>query len=275
MTFVEKFIGTASGAQSPIGVFDSGVGGTSVLKEMYTLMPCENYWYYGDGANAPYGTKAVEFVRERTLYCLSRMVKNGAKALVIACNTATAAAVTLSRETFDVPVISMEPEIKTPAVVRHKRALVMATPMTLQLERFKKLMRRFEGETDMVLLPCPGLSDLVEVGKIDAPETREYLSALLDDAIASPVDSIVLGCTHYPHIKPLIREILGYDVAIYDGGAGTARELRRRLAQMDMLNTSGMPGQILFENSMDGTAMTSLSRELFERYVPTVNIAHG
>ncbi len=269
MVFTEQFSPVTSGRERSIGVFDSGVGGISVLKEMCTLMPNERYWYFGDSANAPYGTKSAEQVRERTLACLSRMVEGGAKALVIACNTATAAAVNASREAFSVPVISMEPEIKTPIVTKHRRTLVMATPMTLQLERVQQLIKRHEGVTELILLPCPGLADLVEAGKTDAPETRAYLQAILQPFIEQPVESIVLGCTHYPHLKPLIRELLGHDLPIYDGGAGTARELKRRLAELDLLNNTKLPGEILFENSLPGTGMTDLCKDLYLRYKPT------
>ena len=213
----------------PIGVFDSGVGGISVLRELVALMPNENYIFYGDSAHAPYGTKSLEEVRRLTFADAEFLMQMGVKALVVACNTATSAAVKLLRERYaDLPVIGIEPALK-PAVraAEHARILVLATPMTLREDKFCELMHRFEKEAEILTLPCPGL-----------------------------------GCTHYPFVKPVIQKVLGADVRIFDGGEGTARETKRRLAESGLLNPSGQRGEVALYNSLASEETMQLARRL-------------
>lgn len=263
-TFVESFtMAKAAGRNAPVAVFDSGVGGISVLRQLCELLPGEDYWYYGDSANAPYGTKHEDLVRELTAKQIERMIALGAKAVVLACNTATSAAAPWLRERHPgVPIIGMEPEIKTPALAGHRRILVMATPMTLQLQKFRLLFERYKDQAEMILLPCPGLSELIERG----PGCRDAIAKLLDKLLAPcrglPVDAVVLGCTHYLHIKDVIREVLRNSIVFYDGAAGAARELRRRLDECGQLNDRSGQGEILIENSSDSPQMIELCRVL-------------
>ena len=236
----------------PIAVFDSGVGGISVLRELRKILPNEDYIYYGDSINAPYGMKTKEEVCELTIRAAEYLFAQGAKGLVVACNTATSAAVRTLREMYpDVPLVGIEPAVK-PAATRKPncRVLVMATPMTIREEKFQKLMARYEDMAEIIPLPCPGLMDFVERGDLESEDFRRYLEELLFVHRIHPVDSVVLGCTHYPFARKLIQEILGPDVEVYDGGEGTAREMRRRLAEADLLNDSENPGTVDFQNSL-------------------------
>lgn len=251
----------------PIAVFDSGVGGISVLKELVKILPNENYIYFGDSKNAPYGMKTLEEVRHLTIQCAEALFEKGAKALVVACNTATSAAVRVLREQYpDIPIVGIEPAVKPAVSIEIKsqsgdqkpddgsiqpRVLVLATPMTIREEKFKNLMNRYRDQGKIIPLPCPGLMDFVERGDLHSPEFRKYLEELLYEYKKDKVDAAVLGCTHYPFAKDLIQEILGQDVVILDGGEGTAREMKRRLEAADLINPSQEKGEILFENSLE------------------------
>jgi glutamate racemase len=248
----------------PIGVFDSGVGGISVLRELVKLMPEENFIFFGDSKNAPYGTKSLEEVRALSKKDADFLVEQGVKALVVACNTVTSAAVGILRETYaDMPVIGIEPALK-PAVLSkpHPRVLVMATPMTLREEKFHQLMLRYEDEADIVRLPCPGLVEFVERGELEGAALEKFLEGLFAPCRIESVDCAVLGCTHYPLVRPAIQKVLGSRVAIFDGGAGTARETRRRLLEAGLKNTAEKPGAVRMENSLGTAEMEALSWKL-------------
>lgn len=251
-------------ACQPIGVFDSGVGGISVLRELVAWMPNENYIFYGDSRNAPYGIKTLKEVQELTCADAEYLRKQGVKALVVACNTATSAAIQILREKYhDMPVIGIEPALK-PAVLSkaHPRVLVMATPMTLREEKFRRLMLRYEQEAEIVRLPCPGLVEFIERGELKGPGLEHFLRELFAAQKEHPVDSVVLGCTHYPFVKKMIREILGAETAIFDGGEGTARETKRRLSEEGLLNPNAKQGEVVIQNSLDSVEMTELCRAL-------------
>ena len=247
-----------------IAVFDSGVGGISVLRELVSLMPEEDYVYFGDSANAPYGEKSVEEVRRLTISNIDMLINMGAKAVVVACNTATSAAVGELRIRYSIPVIGIEPAVK-PAVEFRKNSciLVMATAVTLNEEKFRKLVEHFEDEAEIIPVPCYKLAGLIEEGKTDCDETYEYLKSLLSPYIGK-IDSVVLGCTHYPFVKKLIQQIVGDDIAIFDGGEGTARETKRRLLETGLKNIPGMRGSVRFINSSESEKMDVLCKKLLE-----------
>ena len=231
----------------PIAVFDSGVGGISVLKELMALMPEEHYLYFGDSINAPYGTRTTEEVRVLTLNAAAKLYERGIKALVVACNTATAAAITQIREEYpNLIVVGIEPALKM-ATDRFPRGCVgiMATQVTLREEKLEHLVGRFPDAT-VLKIPAPGLVELVEQGKLDTEETRALLREILEPYLGQ-LDAIVLGCTHYPFVKETVRSILGADVQILDGGAGTARQTCRLLEERG-LRRSGK-GSLKMENS--------------------------
>ena len=183
---------------NPIGIFDSGLGGISVLRELVRIMPSEDFIYLGDSLHAPYGTKTLEEVRQRSIENAEFLFDKGAKGLVVACNTATSAAVRLLREMYPyIPIVGIEPAVK-PAVncMEHPKVLVMATPMTIREEKFHKLMDRYKEQGEIIPLPCPGLMNFVERGDLDGEDLEKYLSELLFEYKHNKVDAVVLGCTH-------------------------------------------------------------------------------
>lgn len=252
--------------QAPIGVFDSGVGGISVLRELVALMPNENYIFYGDSKNAPYGTKTLEEVQALTCADAEYLINQGVKALVVACNTATSAAIQILREKYkDMPVIGIEPALKPAVLAKEKpRVLVMATPMTLREEKFHQLMLKFECEAQIIPLPCPGLVEFVERGELESEELEKFLAELFVAYKNQPIDCVVLGCTHYPFAKKMIQKVLGNQVRLFDGGAGTARETRRRLMECDLRNPSKDRGSVILQSSLKSEEMEHLERLLLE-----------
>lgn len=244
----------------PIGVFDSGLGGISVLRELVALMPQENFIFYGDSKHAPYGTKTLEEVQKLTCTDAKILVEQGVKALVVACNTATSAAITILRQRYaDMPVIGIEPALKPAVLVKaHPRVLVMATPMTLREEKFRKLMDKFKEQAEILPLPCPGLVEFVERGELEGRELELFLRGLFAPYIRQPVDCVVLGCTHYPFVKDMIQKVLGEKVLIFDGGAGTARETWRRLKECGQLNMSEERGSVILQNSIETKEMEEM-----------------
>ena len=250
---------------APIGVFDSGLGGISVLREMAWLMPHENFIYLGDSLNAPYGTKTLEEVRKLTYASFENLLGQGVKAVAIACNTATSAAVRSLRQDYpDIPLIGIEPALK-PAVLAkpNSRIAVMATPMTLRQQKFQALKEKYEDQAEILSLPCPGLMEFIERGMLEGEELEAYLKEHLAPSLEKPLDAIVLGCTHYPFVRPVIEKVAGPDVAIYDGGEGCAREMRRRLREKDLENDQEAPGTVVFQNSLDTPEEEALAWRLF------------
>lgn len=242
-----------------IAVFDSGVGGISVLRELVKLMPRERYLYFGDSANAPYGSRTTEEVKALTLRAAERLMDRGLKALVIACNTATAAAITELRSLYpDMIVVGIEPALKVAADrFPGGRVGVMATPVTLREEKFAHQLERFAG-MEVSSIPAPGLVELVENGGTSQEE--ETLLRPILEPYAGKLDAIVLGCTHYPFAAAAVARILGPETLLLDGGPGTARETKRRLENAGLLWDG--PGQILIENSLDDSGILKRSREL-------------
>ncbi len=253
-----------SKANAPVAVIDSGVGGISVLKELISLMPNENYIYFGDNKNAPYGTKTTEQVKNLMFSNVEMLLHEGAKAIVIACNTATAASVEGLRKKYsDIPIIGIEPAIKPSAKYKvNSNVLVMATPLTLQQERFEDLLKRYCEDANIMTLACPGLMEFIEEGITEGEELEEFLKELFSNVEGIKFDSVVLGCTHYPHIKKTIRKILGNDIMIFDGGAGTAKETRRRLEENNILNTSDEKGYLKILCSSQENNIEDLSIKL-------------
>lgn len=249
--------------EAPVAVFDSGMGGVSVLRELIKTMPEEDFYYFGDSKNAPYGTKSTEKVRELTIAHTEDFMKMGAKGVVIACNTATSAAVRVLRLMYpELPLVGIEPAVK-PAAEKYPQGniLVMATPITIREEKLHHLIEKFGGHANVMPLACPGLMDFVEAGNIDSPELYGFLRDLLEP-YQKNLDAVVLGCTHYPFVRKVIERIVGDQVEIFDGGAGTAREMRRRLAVDGLLReATGRQGTIEFHNS----DLTKEREDLFEK----------
>ena len=250
-----------------IAVFDSGVGGVSVLRELLKLMPNERYLYFGDSANAPYGTRPTSEVRELTLAAAEMLMARGCKALVVACNTATAAAVADLRAKYaDKIIIGIEPALKVAADhFPGGEVGVMATPVTLREEKFDVLLHRFTDSCTVHKIPAPGLVELVEHGKAVSAESEALLAPLLAP-YRDKLDAIVLGCTHYPFAAPVIAKLLGSKTALLDGGPGTARQTKRRLEAEGLLWDG--EGELLIENSSGSQEMIVLCQELLKKTTP-------
>ncbi len=244
-------------SSSPIAVFDSGVGGISILNELVKLMPNENYIYFGDSKNAPYGSKTHDEISALAFANVKKLVGMGAKSVVVACNTATSVAINeLRAEYTDIPIIGIEPALK-PAVLQKpgSTVVVMATPMTLQEHKFAALMAEYSSEATIIPLPADGLAKMIEDGILEGDILQCYLKELFEPYCDINIDSIVLGCTHYPFVAKAIRKLFDYNVNIFDGAVGTAMQTKRSLAKIGMLNKSSEKGKI--------TLLTSGEQEMF------------
>ena len=238
-----------SAREDYIAVFDSGLGGISVLRHLLRVMPGERYLYFGDSANAPYGSRPTSEVRDLTMAAADKlMAEKPLKALVLACNTATAAAVQELRKKYpDLIVIGIEPALKVAADhFPGGRIGVMATEVTLREEKFDTLHLRFHKHCSVIKIPMPGLVQLVEAGKLGTAEMEKLLQSLLGP-YTGRLDAVVLGCTHYPLAAKDISRVLGETVVLLDGGEGTARETRRRLMEADLLEEGS--GDLIMKNS--------------------------
>ncbi len=244
-----------------IAVFDSGIGGISVLRELVKQMPGERFLYFGDSKNAPYGEKSTQQVKDLTLDAAARLYTRGLKALVIACNTATSAAIAELRRTYpDLIVVGIEPALK-PAVDRfpHGHIGIMATRVTLREEKLHQQLSRFP-DLQVALIPAPGLVRKIEAGLTDAPETREMLEEILSP-YAGKLDALVLGCTHYPFVKDAVQKILP-ETLLLDGSEGTARHTRHLLEDAGLLENG--KGAVQIENSSQDPALLRLAAQLLE-----------
>lgn len=235
---------------SSIGFLDSGFGGITVLSEALKQLPNENYIYYADIEHVPYGTKTKEEVRAYIFDAVEFLVKQGIKALVVACNTATSIAVRDLRSMYDFPIVGMEPAVK-PAVENGngKRVLVLATPLTLKEEKFHNLVQRVDTEHIVDYLAFPELVDLAEHMVFDYDKVVPIIKKKLSAFDISSYKTFVLGCTHFPLYKRLFKEILPTDIDIIDGSVGTIKYLRHLLEGKNILNTEQSGGKIKYFDS--------------------------
>ncbi|AMK76378.1 MULTISPECIES: glutamate racemase [Methylomonas] len=221
---------TALRTNAPIGVFDSGVGGLSVLRAIRAELPMEDLLYVADSGYAPYGDRDADFIADRATTITELLLDAGVKAIVVACNTATVVAIEKLRAWCPVPVVAMEPAIK-PAAQSTKSGVVgvLATSRTLASPSVARLCAAYGKDIEILLQPCPGLVEQVEKAQLHSDTTRELLVRYLSPLLRAGADTIVLGCTHYPFLAALIREIVGPNVAIIDPATAVAKELARRL----------------------------------------------
>ena len=247
-----------------IAVFESGVGGISVLRHLRRILPDERFLYFGDSANAPYGSRPTEQIRELSLNAAEILFSQGCKALVVACNTATSAAIDTLRQKYpEKIIIGIEPALK-PAVDRFPGGYigVLATEVTLREEKFSRLLAHYGEKCQVIRLPAPGLVELIEQGKADSEEVESLLQKILAPHLRK-LDALVLGCTHYPFVVDALRRIVGETVTLFDGGEGTARETRRRLESAGLLRQG--KGEVVWQNSSSDTRMNKLCQSLLER----------
>lgn len=224
-------------AESPVGIFDSGVGGLSVLREIRQHLPNESLLYVADSAYVPYGEKSPEVIAARCHLIAEHLLARQAKALVVACNTATVAAVASLRARYpDLPIVGMEPAVKPAAAATRSGVVgVLATSGTLKSAKFAALLDRFAHDVEVVTQPCPGLVECIEAGKLDDPATRVLLEGYVAPLLERGCDTIILGCTHYPFLRPLLEQLVPASVTLVDTGAAVARQLARLLTSHGLL----------------------------------------
>lgn len=239
-------------SDNPIGVFDSGVGGLSVLRHIQALLPNESLIYIADSAHAPYGKKSTDYIEQRSLALTEFLITQGAKAIVVACNTATAAAISLLRSRFNVPIIGMEPAVKPACTITKSGVVgVLATTGTLESDKFSALIEQHAQGVEVIVQCCVGLVEQVEKGELSGEATFAMVEGYVAPLLLRGADTLVLGCTHYPFVEPVIRAFAGEHVAIIDTGPAVARHLRRRLEESQLLNEQSIPGDIGFWTSGD------------------------
>jgi len=247
----------AIAVNAPIGVMDSGVGGLSVLKHLTRQLPHEHFIYFADSAHAPYGNKTAAEIQQRCAIIADTLIAQGAKALVVACNTATAAAIGSMRQHYTLPIIGMEPAVKPAAAASNNGIIgVLATTGTLQSAQFAALLEHYGQNVQVVTQACVGLVECIEQGQLDAPQTQALLQQYCQPLMAAGADTIVLGCTHYPFVRQYIQQIVGPNVTLIDTGAAVAKRLQQVLAQAQMLNAATEAGDYVFLTS--GTEETEL-----------------
>jgi len=251
-------------ATAPVGVFDSGLGGLSTLRHIRAELPGEHLLYVADSAHAPYGTKTPEQIQARSLVLAEFLLGQGAKALVVACNTATAAAVKLLRARFSVPIVGMEPAVK-PAVAATRNGVigVLATSGTLQSAQFAALLENYGQGVRVEAQAGHGLVECVEQGELDGSATRALLRKYIAPLLAAGADTLVLGCTHYPFLRAQIEEITEGRVVLIDTGAAVARQLRRSLELNGLASLSGADGRECFWSSGDAVLGSALMEKLW------------
>ena len=246
---------------SPIGVFDSGVGGLTILRAVRDALPHEDLVYVADSAHLPYGQKPAEFVLGRAIAITRFMVEQGVKAVVVACNTATAAALGTLRTRFALPFIGVEPAVKPAATATRSGVIgVLATPTTLASERFRALLDRFAHDARVLQLPCSGLAEHIERGDFDDEATEALVREFVEPLLAAGADAIVLGCTHYPFVAHIVRRIAGPHVAVIENGTAVAKELARQLAVRGIRKPTGAGRQTFWFSGASADAERVLAR---------------
>ena len=234
-------------ANRPIGIFDSGVGGISVLKHIHALLPHEDLIYLADSKHAPYGNKTAQEITQRCLILSDDLLQKNVKAIVVACNTATAAAIDALRETFDIPIIGMEPAVKPAAEASRNGVIgVLATVGTLKSAQFAALLESYGRNVKVITQACVGLVECIERGELDTPETKALIRQYCLPLLAEGADTIVLGCTHYPFVKEIIQDIVGEEITLIDTGAAVAKQLKQQLKDKDLLSNSQLNGNVSF-----------------------------
>lgn len=247
---------------------DSGVGGISVLKHIHALLPHENLFYVADSLYAPYGNKTAEEITARCMILADFLIAQNVKALVVACNTATAAAIDELRETFDIPIIGMEPAVK-PAAEASKNGVigVLATVGTLKSAQFAGLLEAYGRDVKVVTQACVGLVECIERGELDTPETKALIRLYATPLLAEGADTIVLGCTHYPFVKDAIREIVGDKITLIDTGAAVAKQLKRQLEEKGLLSTSQEKAEVQFWTNSEAENASQVTEKLWGNHV--------
>jgi glutamate racemase len=252
----------------PIGVMDSGVGGISVLRHIHALLPHEDLMYVADSLYAPYGNKTAEEITARCMIIADYLIAQNIKALVVACNTATAASIDELRETFNIPIIGMEPAVKPAAEASRNGIIgVLATVGTLKSAQFAALLEAYGRDVKVVTQACVGLVECIERGELDTPETKALIRQYTAPLLAEGADTIVLGCTHYPFVKHVIQEIVGDKITLIDTGAAVAKQLKRQLEEKGLLSTIKEKAEVHFWTNSEAENAEQVTEKLWGNHV--------
>lgn len=245
----------------PIGIFDSGVGGTSIWKEINQLMPLENTLYLADSINAPYGNKTSEEIISLSKKNTELLIQKGCKIIVVACNTATTNAISLLRSTYDIPIIGIEPAIKTAALNSSTKCVgILATKGTLSSDLFHKTSQAFAKDIKIIEVIGEGLVPLIEDGAIHSDDIRRLLKLYTAEMIQEDIDYLVLGCSHYPYIIPELKKILSSNVKIIDSGLAVAKQTKNLLETLNLLNNSKEKPTLDFYTNTSKKTLTDILR---------------
>jgi glutamate racemase len=251
-------------AARPIGIFDSGIGGLSVAREIRRLMPHEPLLYLADTAYCPYGDREADEVRERSRAAGAFLQSEGAKVIVVACNTASGAALEILREALQVPVVGLEPAVKTAVgLTRNRRVGVMATTSTLRSERYLRLVRVYAEGFDVIPQPCPGLVDLIEGGQLEGDALDARIAVLGRPLQDAAVDTVVLGCTHYPFVRGAIERFFGPAVQLVDSGPAVARRTEHLVRESATGAGPGDPGVLRLVTTGDARVVGPVAERLW------------
>jgi glutamate racemase len=260
-------------SEFPVGVFDSGVGGLSVLREIHQLLPHEDLLYVADSAYAPYGDKPKEFILERSTAIIEFFLSHKVKAIVVACNTATAAAVKELRHIYHLPMVAMEPAVKPACEQTHTGVIgVLATSRTINSNNFQILFARFAEQAKIIPQPCPGLVDQVELGELKSAQTRTLVNQFVQPLLEQQADVLVLGCTHYPFLKTIIQEIAGPNVKVIDSGGAIARRLQSLLQHHGLLSEAKPSESVQFYSSAEAGTADRVISELWGSPISTIKM---
>ncbi len=257
----------------PIGIFDSGVGGTSIWKEIHELLPYENTIYLSDSKNAPYGLKTQEEIIALSVKNTEKLLELDCKLIVVACNTATTNAIKVLRNSYKVPFIGIEPAIKPAALKSTNKAIgILATRGTLSSELFAQTSELYTKDIQVVEVEGNGLVELIEAGETNSPEMKDLLLYLLQPMLEARIDHLVLGCSHYPYLIPVLREILPNSVQIIDSGEAVAKQTKSILAAQDLLNeTSANSSNLFYSNANPLVLASIISSEVHNYKVDTLD----
>lgn len=250
----------------PIGIFDSGIGGLTVLRHIRTQMPFESLIYVADRGHLPYGSKSDDFIRARAIAITEFLLSNPVKAIVVACNTATAAAVHTLRDRYDLPIIGMEPGVKPAIKLSNNGKIgILATAGTLGSGKFKVLLERHANGSDLFIKPCHGWIEHIEAGDCPESSTMAIIEETLAPLLEKGIDTLVLGCTHYPFLIEGIRQVAGNGIQVIDTGLAVSAQLRRRLTESDLLSASSSQGDESFWCSGSLVEMQKLLTRLWRQ----------
>ena len=259
----------------PIGVMDSGVGGISVLKHVHALLPHEDLIYFADSKYAPYGNKTSAEITARCFEIADFLIAKDVKALVVACNTATAAAIDAMREKYSMSIIGMEPAVKPAAEASNNGVIgVLATVGTLKSAQFAALLESYGRNVKVVTQACVGLVECIERGELDTPETKALIRQYTMPLLAEGADTIVLGCTHYPFVKDAIREIVGREISLIDTGAAVAKQLKRQLEDKGFLSVSQEKAEVHFWTNSDSKEAKQVIEAMWGKNAEVNILAH-